>query len=98
MGGEAETSSLKFRRIAGRWIAILFSIFVIYSMATLNIEEMKQLSVFLSFSLTLIFIQKHRLKLLIRIIIPCIFWSWKVFGYELKKDYPRQIRKNQSQI
>ena len=57
MGEKAEARNSRFRQVVGRWLAILFSIFVIYSMATLNIDEMKQLSVFLAFSLALTFIR-----------------------------------------
>lgn len=46
-----------FRSLVSRWLGILFSIFVIYSMATLSIEVMKQLSIFLAFSLSLVFIR-----------------------------------------
>ena len=57
MGEKAEIRTSGFRLVVGRWLAILFSIFVIYSMTTLDIDEMKQLSVFLAFSLTIIFIR-----------------------------------------
>jgi TRAP transporter 4TM/12TM fusion protein len=58
MGEKAKVRTSKFRSIVGRWLAISFTIFVIYSMATLSIQEFKHLSAFLAFSLTLIFI-KH---------------------------------------
>ena len=53
---EAKGNQSKVRSIAGRWIAIAFSVFVIYSMATLRIQELQQLSLFLGFALALAFI------------------------------------------
>jgi len=53
---EANRNRSVVRSIVGKWLAISFSVFVIYSMATLSIQELKQLSVFLSFSLALAFI------------------------------------------
>ena len=47
----------RIRSVAGRWIAITFSVFVIYSMATLRIHELQQLSLFLAFTLALAFIR-----------------------------------------
>lgn len=44
------------RRVIGRWMAILLSIYVIYSMATFSIEEMRQLSLFLAFTLAIVFV------------------------------------------
>lgn len=40
----------------GKWIAICFSVFVIYSMATFSIQEMRQFSLFLAFTLALTFL------------------------------------------
>ena len=47
---EAKENQSKIRSIVGRWIAIAFSVFVIYSMATLRIQELQQLSFFLGFA------------------------------------------------
>ncbi|MBW2303995.1 MAG: TRAP transporter permease [Deltaproteobacteria bacterium] len=44
------------RNNISRWLAIAFSCFVIYSMATLRIQEMQQLSIFLAFTLALCFL------------------------------------------
>ncbi|MBN1107083.1 MAG: TRAP transporter permease [Deltaproteobacteria bacterium] len=44
------------RTILKRWLAILFSGFVIYSMATLRVQELQQLSIFLGFTLALAFL------------------------------------------
>ncbi len=48
-------SSIRFH--LGKWIAIAFSLFVFYSMITLEIPELKLLALFLSFTLALAFIQ-----------------------------------------
>jgi TRAP transporter 4TM/12TM fusion protein len=58
MVSEADTKEgrSQVRSILRKWIAILFSIFVIYSMITLEIQELKLLAVFLSFTLALAFI------------------------------------------
>jgi TRAP transporter 4TM/12TM fusion protein len=45
------------RDFLGRWVGIGFSTFVIYSMMTLSFHEMQQLSIFLSFTLALVFIR-----------------------------------------
>jgi len=45
------------RSILGRWIAISFSVFVIYSMITLKVQELQLLALFLSFTLALAFIR-----------------------------------------
>jgi TRAP transporter 4TM/12TM fusion protein len=39
------------------WLSIVFSAFVIYSMATLRIQELQQLSLFLAFTLAIAFLQ-----------------------------------------
>ncbi len=44
------------RRVLGRWIAIFYSAFVIYAMATLRVQELQMLGLFLSFTLALAFI------------------------------------------
>jgi TRAP transporter 4TM/12TM fusion protein len=50
-----------FRVTVTYWLAVLFSAFVIYSMATLRIQELQQLSLFLAFSLAIVFL-KHPLN------------------------------------
>ena len=45
-----------FRASLGRWVAICFSVFVIYALATLAVQELQMLSIFLSFTLALAFI------------------------------------------
>ncbi len=47
---------LSFRDRARNGVAIVFSLFVMYSMATLRIQELQLLSVFLAFSLALAFL------------------------------------------
>lgn len=44
------------RRSIEKWMAVLFSAFVIYSMATLRVQELQQLSIFLGFSLAMAFL------------------------------------------
>lgn len=44
------------RKCIEKWMAALFSAFVIYSMATLRVQELQQLSIFLGFSLALAFL------------------------------------------
>jgi TRAP transporter 4TM/12TM fusion protein len=46
----------RIRSVVGKWVAVCFSVFVIYSMATFSIQEMKQLSLFLAFTIALSFI------------------------------------------
>ena len=53
---EAKGGASTFRSSLGRWLAICFSAFVIYAMATLNVQELQMLSIFLSFSMALAFI------------------------------------------
>jgi len=48
--------SASIRSFLGRWIGIAFSVFVFYSMITLEIHELKLLALFLSFTLALAFI------------------------------------------
>jgi TRAP transporter 4TM/12TM fusion protein len=65
------------RSIVGKWIAVSFSIFVIYSMITLEVQELKLLALFLSFTLALTFVRypvypknpKNRFFLLIDFIL-----------------------------
>ena len=53
MKGEKDST---VRRVLGRWIAIFYSVFVIYAMATLRVQELQMLGIFLSFTLALAFI------------------------------------------
>jgi TRAP transporter 4TM/12TM fusion protein len=54
--GEGGEISKKVRPALAKWIAIAFSVFVIYSMATLKIQDLQQLALFLGFTLALAFI------------------------------------------
>lgn len=45
------------RKAMTRWLSVLFSIFVLYSMATLRVQELQQLSIFLAFTLAIVFLQ-----------------------------------------
>lgn len=54
---EAAGVRSKIRSSVGRWIAICFSVFVIYTMTTLRVHELQQLSFFLGFTLALAFIR-----------------------------------------
>lgn len=49
-----KVSSIRFK--LGKWIAVVFSVFVFYAMITLEIPELKLLALFLSFTLALTFI------------------------------------------
>jgi TRAP transporter 4TM/12TM fusion protein len=51
-----EAKRSRVRSILGRWIAISLSVFTIYSMITLKVQELQLLAVFLSFTLALTFI------------------------------------------
>lgn len=54
---DPEEMRSQVRSILGRWIAISFSVFVIYSMITLKVQELQLLALFLSFTLALAFIR-----------------------------------------
>jgi TRAP transporter 4TM/12TM fusion protein len=54
---EAKETQFDLRSVLGKWVAIFFSVFVIYSMATLRIQELQQLSFFLGFAMALAFIR-----------------------------------------
>ena len=83
----AREKTLGIRAVLGKWVAICFSVFVIYSMATFSIQEMKQLSLFLAFTLALTFIHhplhpgKPRSKgfLLIDILFALLSFSIAVY-------------------
>jgi TRAP transporter 4TM/12TM fusion protein len=53
--GTGENTS-KFRSVVGKWLAAGCSVFVIYTMATLAIQELQLLSLFLAFSLSVVFV------------------------------------------
>jgi TRAP transporter 4TM/12TM fusion protein len=52
----ADESKSKIRSVVGKWLAIGCSVFVIYTMATLSIQELQLLSLFLAFSLSVVFV------------------------------------------
>jgi TRAP transporter 4TM/12TM fusion protein len=54
MKGEMDSG---VRKVLSRWIAIFYSVFVIYAMATLRVQELQMLGIFLSFTLALAFVQ-----------------------------------------
>jgi len=54
---EAKENQSHLRSVLGKWVAVFFSAFVIYSMATLRIQELQQLSFFLGFAMALAFIR-----------------------------------------
>ena len=76
-----------FRSVVGKWIAVCFSVFVIYSMATFSIQEMKQFSLFLAFNLALTFIhhplhpQKPDSRVLLVIDIILALLSFSIAAY-----------------
>jgi TRAP transporter 4TM/12TM fusion protein len=78
-----------FRKVLGRWVAVIFTGYVIYSMATLRIEEMRQLSLFLAFSLALAFIHYpiipkrpgSRLLILIDLVLAALSFSMAIYIY-----------------
>jgi len=75
------------RSIIGKWIAVCFSVFVIYAMATFSIQEMRQFSLFLAFTLALTFIHypldpkkpQSKIFLLIDIILALLSFSIAVY-------------------
>jgi TRAP transporter 4TM/12TM fusion protein len=75
------------RKVAGKWLAIAFTCFVIYSMATFSIQEMKQFSLFLAFTLAVTFIRhplypknpNSRLFLVIDLILALLSFSIAVY-------------------
>lgn len=86
--GTAENTS-KFRSIAGKWLAIGCSVFVIYTMATLAIQELQLLSLFLAFSLSVVFVhyplnpKKPRSKpfIVIDLILAALSFSFAIYIY-----------------
>jgi len=85
----ATAGNSDLRSILGKWVAVLFSAYVIYSMATLRIEEMRQLSLFLAFSLALAFIhyplhpQKpgSRILILIDLVLAALSFTMAIYIY-----------------
>lgn len=79
----------KFRKTLGKWVAVFFTGYVIYSMATLRIEEMRQLSLFLAFALALAFIHypiypkkpDSRLLILIDLVLAALSFSMAIYIY-----------------
>ena len=53
---EGEGTRSKVRTVVGKWLAIACSVFVIYTMATLSIQELQLLSLFLAFTLAVCFV------------------------------------------
>jgi len=86
--GTAENTS-KFRSIVGKWLAIGCSVFVIYTMATLAIQELQLLSLFLAFSLSVVFVhyplnpKKPRSKpfIVIDLILAALSFSFAIYIY-----------------
>ena len=52
----AEESISRARSAIGKWVAICCSIFVIYALATMELQELQLLSLFLAFSLAVGFV------------------------------------------
>jgi TRAP transporter 4TM/12TM fusion protein len=85
----AAANHFDLRSTLGKWVAVFFSGFVIYSMATLRIEEMRQLSLFLAFSLALAFIQypihpkkpDSRILILIDLVLAALSFSMAIYIY-----------------
>lgn len=85
----ATAGNSDLRSILGKWVAVFFSAYVIYSMATLRIEEMRQLSLFLAFSLALAFIhyplhpQKpgSRILILIDLVLAALSFTMAIYIY-----------------
>lgn len=85
----AAAGNSDLRSILGKWVAVFFSAYVIYSMATLRIEEMRQLSLFLAFSLALAFIhyplhpQKagSRILILIDLVLAALSFTMAIYIY-----------------
>ena len=77
------------RSVVGKWTAVVCSIFVIYTMATLNLQELQLLSLFLAFSLAIIFVRyplspkrpKVALFLAIDLILAVLSFSFAIYIY-----------------
>ncbi|MFH1124896.1 MAG: TRAP transporter permease [Pseudomonadota bacterium] len=77
------------RSIIGKWIGIALSVFVIYTMATMTMQELRQLSLFVSFSLALVFVH-HPLfpskrgfvpLLLVDLLLALLSFSFGIYIY-----------------
>jgi TRAP transporter 4TM/12TM fusion protein len=85
----AAADNSELRSILGKWVAVSFSVFVIYSMATLRIEEMRQLSLFLAFSLALAFIHYpiypkkpgSRILILVDLVLAALSFAMAIYIY-----------------
>jgi TRAP transporter 4TM/12TM fusion protein len=53
---EAKERRSKIRSAVGKWLAICCSVFVIYAMATLSLQDLQLLALFLAFSLAVAFV------------------------------------------
>jgi len=86
--GTGENTS-KFRSVVGKWLAFGCSVFVIYTMATLAIQELQLLSLFLAFSLSVVFVyyplnpKKPRFKpfIAIDLILSALSFSFAIYIY-----------------
>jgi TRAP transporter 4TM/12TM fusion protein len=86
--GTGENTS-KFRSIVGKWLAVGCSVFVIYTMATLAIQELQLLSLFLAFSLSVVFVyyplspKKPRFKpfIAIDLILAALSFCFAIYIY-----------------
>ena len=89
MEKKAKENGSRFRTVLGKWVAVSFSVFVIYSMTTLRIQEMRQLSLFLAFSLALAFIhyplnpKKPNSKsfIFIDLLLACLSFTLAIYIY-----------------
>ena len=52
----AEDRISRARSVIGKWVSICCSIFVIYALATMTLQELQLLSLFLAFSLAVGFV------------------------------------------
>ena len=77
------------RSIIGKGIGIALSAFVIYTMATMTMQELRQLSLFVSFSLALVFVQRPLFPkrrgsvpfLLVDLLIGLLSFSFGIYIY-----------------
>jgi TRAP transporter 4TM/12TM fusion protein len=89
MEKKVKENGSRFRTVLGKWVAVSFSVFVIYSMTTLRIQEMRQLSLFLAFSMALAFIhyplnpKKPNSKsfIFIDLILACLSFTLAIYIY-----------------
>jgi TRAP transporter 4TM/12TM fusion protein len=84
---EAKEDQSALRSVLGKWVAVFFSAFVIYSMATLRIQELQQLSFFLGFAMALAFIRyplhpkkpNSKIYILVDLILAALSFSLGVY-------------------